>query len=40
MNSSKETYKIINDLVSNRHEMIGWETAENLLKFEYNRGIQ
>ena len=28
--------KIINDLVSNRHEMIGWETAENLLKFEYN----
>ena len=28
--------KIINDLVTNRHEMIGWETAEKLLKFEYN----
>ena len=27
---------MINDLLSNRQEMIGWETAEDLLKFEYN----
>jgi hypothetical protein len=26
--------KMINDLLSSRHEMIGWETAEDLLKFE------
>jgi hypothetical protein len=28
--------KMINDLISHRHEMIGWEKAEDLLKFEYD----
>ena len=27
---------MINDLILNRHEMIRWETAEDLLKLGYN----